>query len=153
LSDLLLERPEAVMWPSCGGGPVLAVQRSRLTLKPTVRRLFLPQQITQQVIKESHLTVHHTHPPKTPKTQIRNSKSETRNPKLETRNSKQTLNPKYETWLRLGLGFGASRFVSDFVLRISDLERWPAERVRQVAWRHVADSLLVASYSGGPACG
>ena len=30
---------------------------------------------------------------------------------------------------------------------------WPAARVRQVARRGVADSLLVASYSGGPTCG
>jgi hypothetical protein len=71
--------------------------------------------------------------------------------KFEIRNSKQTQNPKHETWLRLGFGASSLFRISCFGFRI--LERWPAARVRQVARGHVADSLLVASYSEGPACG
>jgi len=63
-----------------------------------------------------------------PKTQIRSTKSEARNPKqiqmFKKHKNPNNFNLDSAFWIFFGFGFIWLRFVSDFVLRISDFV-WP----------------------------
>ncbi len=69
LPDLLLERPKAVMWPNRGGGRRWPYSKSSHCVS-TVRRLCLPQVLTEPKITESRLTKAQTHPRKNSKSEI-----------------------------------------------------------------------------------
>ncbi len=78
LSELLLERPKAFMWPNGHGGGGVAVEPKSSHFETTVRRLFSPEVLIQPKITESHLTEARTPP---------HTEAEIRNPKLEIRNA------------------------------------------------------------------